>query len=401
MKDGKYQVLIVSSHPVQYASPLFRLMANHPKLDPTVAYLSLQGAKPGVDPEFGIEVVWDISLLEGHRWIYVPNRSPRPGLGKFWGLINPGLWGLVQSGDFDVMLVYGYAYLGFWIAILAARKAGVPLILSTDAISISPRDGHQWKVPIKRFLLPRIFELADVVLAPSSGTVKFLRSLGIPEEHIVLTPYTVDNDRFAKAAARVDRRAVRETWGIPPDVPVVLFCGKFVPWKRPQDVLRAFSRADIPHAWLVFAGEGSLRPSLEAEAKYLGVERVHFLGFVNQSALPKVYIASDVLVLPSEYEPFGLVVNEAMVCGLPVVVSDRVGAGRDLVIPEETGFIYPVRDVEALAEILRRLLTGPELRHRMGKAARKRMETWSYRENLGGFMIAVERAIRLKRGQRA
>ena len=89
MQGNKYRVLIVSSHPTQYSVPLYRLMARHPKLDILVAYCSLQGAEKGFDPEFGIEVAWDIPLLDGYPWVYVPNRSPRPGLWRFWGLINP------------------------------------------------------------------------------------------------------------------------------------------------------------------------------------------------------------------------------------------------------------------------------------------------------------------------
>lgn len=91
-------------------------MAQHPRLNILVAYCSLQGAKPGVDPEFGVEVVWDIPLLEGYPWVEVPNKSPRPGLGRFFGLINPGLWELVGKGSFDAvvaiwatpMLVHGW-----------------------------------------------------------------------------------------------------------------------------------------------------------------------------------------------------------------------------------------------------------------------------------------------------
>jgi len=87
----RYRVLLVSSHPVQYAAPLFRLMARHPRLDILVAYCSLQGAEPGIDPEFKVEVAWDIPLLEGYPWVRVPNRSPWPSLDRFTGLVNPGL----------------------------------------------------------------------------------------------------------------------------------------------------------------------------------------------------------------------------------------------------------------------------------------------------------------------
>lgn len=396
----KYRVLLIASHPIQYAAPLYRLMAKHPQLDILVAYCSLQGAEKGVDPGFGVEVAWDVPLLEGYPWVHVPNRSPRPGIDRFFGLINPGLWKLVRQGRFDCLIVYGYAYLSFWLAILSAKSARIPLILATDATCLAPRDGRGWKIPLKRILLPRIYGLADIVCAPSSATIEFLRSLGIPEDCIVLCHYTVDNDYFAQATAKVNRIEVRQRWNIPDDAVVILFCGKLVPWKRPQDVLRAFAAINQQPqvisnpVYLIYAGEGILRQSLEIEAKSLGVtDRVRFLGFVNQSRLPEVYAASDLLVLPSEYEPWGLVVNEAMVCGLPVIVSDRVGAERDLVRPGETGEIYPVGNVAALSSILRRLLADPTQLKRMGEAARRRMETWSYRECIAGYVEAIEKAV--------
>jgi glycosyltransferase involved in cell wall biosynthesis len=228
-----------------------------------------------------------------------------------------------------------------------------------------------------------------------------MRHIGIPDERIVLTPYVVNNDWWLKQASRADPTLIRALWNIPCDAPVVLFCAKLQPWKRPQDVLRAFAQADVPNSYLIFAGEGPLRKSLEEEAQVLGVaHRVRFLGFVNQSRLPDVYQAADILVLPSEHEPFGVVVNEAMLCGRPVIVSDRVGAKYDLVREGETGFVYPCGDIEALAQILREVLPDRERLRKMGEAARKRMETWSPRENIEAFVQAVEKAVQRKRGKK-
>ena len=134
---------------------------------------------------------------------------------------------------------------------------------------------------------------------------------------------------------------------------------------------------------------------MEQRAAELGIaDRVRFLGFLNQSQLPSVYCASNLMVLPSLYEPFGLVVNEAMICGLPVAVSDRVGARFDLVRAGENGFVFPARDVDALAEILRRILPDREQQTRMGSAARERMITWSPREYVDSLVKGVELAMR-------
>jgi glycosyltransferase involved in cell wall biosynthesis len=228
-----------------------------------------------------------------------------------------------------------------------------------------------------------------------------MRSLGIPSERIVLTPYSVDNDWWIAESAKVNRRAVRAAWNIPDNTLVILFCAKLQTWKRPHDVLHAFAQANIKDSFLVFAGDGPLRPKLEAEARSLGVaNRVRFLGFVNQTKLPPIYRSCDLFVLPSEYEPFGVVVNEAMLCGCPVIVSNRVGARLDLVEPGSTGFIYPVGDVGALSGLLREMMSSRERLKRMGNKARERMTDWSPRNNVDGIVEAITRAWRLKNKSR-
>jgi glycosyltransferase involved in cell wall biosynthesis len=402
MDDRRYRTLVVLTHPIQYSAPILREMANHPKIDLLAAYCSMQNVEPTLDPDFGVEVAWDIPLLGGYRWVQVPNQALRPGLGRFLGLSNFGLWKMVRSGVFDaVVTLTGYRYASFWIVLAAAKSSGVSVLFGTDAHQLAPRDGSSWKVILKRLFWPRLFKLADVVIVPSSGGTALMRSLGIPSEQIVLTPYSVDNDWWIEESAKVNRLAIRAVWRIPDDAPVILFCAKLQTWKRPQDVLRAFAQADIKQSFLVFAGDGPLRSELEAEAISLGVaNRVRFLGFVNQTKLPAVYQSCDLFVLPSEYEPFGVVVNEAMLCGCPVIVSDCVGARFDLVQHGSTGFIYPVGDVKALCGLLCELLPSREQLERMGKKARERMTDWSPRNNVEGVVEAIERAWRLQKKSR-
>lgn len=396
--ERRHKVLIVAAHPVQYAAPVFRAMAAHPRLDLLVAYCSLQGAEEGVDPEFGVRVAWDVPLLEGYPWIHVPNRSPRPGAGGFLGLFNPGLWGLVRRGGFEaVVLLTGYVCASFWLTVVAAKLSRTAVLFGTDAHELRPRDGRQWKLWFKRAFWPRIFRLADEVIVPSSGGVQMMRELGIPADRITLTPYVVDNRWWTEQAARVNREAIRRSWDVPPSAPVVLFCAKLQSWKRPMDVLAAFARAELPGAYLVFVGEGPLRAQLVEEAKRLAVEaRVRFLGFANQSALPGIYRAADVMVLPSEYEPFGVVVNEAMLCGCPVVVSDRVGARFDLIRGGETGMVFPFGDVDALAGTLRKLLADQAHLREMSRAAQKRMESWAPADNINALVAAIDRALQAR-----
>ena len=397
MPESRYRVLAVCSHPVQYMAPIFRRMAQHAQLDLHVAYCSLRGAQPVHDPDFNTTVQWDVPLLAGYAWEEVSNGGS--GTESFFGLQNPGLWKLIRSGKFDAVLCYvGYIHASFWISYFACRSSKTAILFGTDASSIVPRSGAAWKSPLKKAFWPVLFSLADQVIIPSTATRDLIRSLGIPEDRITLTPYSVDNDWWTAQSRQVDRAAIRGAWGASSEAAVILFCAKLQPWKRPLDLLHAFAQARIPDSLLVYAGEGPQRGELEHQAVSLGVARhVRFLGFVNQSQLPAVYTAADVMVLPSEYEPFAVVVNEAFCCGTPVVVSDRVGAARDLIAPVDPTLIYPCGDAPALAQLLRRLLGDRGRLRTLGIAARGRMDAWSPEHNIEATVHAVRCVVERRR----
>jgi glycosyltransferase involved in cell wall biosynthesis len=394
----KHRVLFVATHPVQYAAPMFRRMAQDYRLEIQVAYCSLEGAETHLDPDFGATFSWDVPLLDGYQWVCLPNRSWSPGLTHIWGLFNPGIWDFVLSSKPDVViLLTGYRYISFWIALAAAKWGRIPVIFGTDASELGARDGQRWKLLVKRWLWPALFGLADIVTVPSSRGVRLMESLGLLRERIVLTPYVVDNDWWIQTAEKVDRAAVRRTWGISEDAPVVLFCAKLQPWKRPQDLLRAFAAANIQGSHLIFAGEGPLRSELEKQSIALELTgRVHFLGFTNQTQLPNVYRASDLMVLPSEYEPFGLVVNEAMLCGCPTILSDRVGAADDLVTSGKNGFIFPMGNIDVLSSLLREIMSDRARLEMLRHAARNTMHSWSPSQGIDSIAESVESAVRFR-----
>jgi glycosyltransferase involved in cell wall biosynthesis len=398
MADRRYRVLAVCAHPVQYMSPILRLMAQHPQLDLKVAYCSLRGAEAGHDPEFNATVQWDVPLLDGYDWVEVPNRGS--GSESFFGLYNPGLWKLIRNGKFDAVLCYtGYLRASFWIALAAARSSGSAMIFGTDASSLAPRDARGWKVSLKKIVWPRLFGMADQVIVCSKAGVEMMNSLGLSDERITLTPFVVDNDWWSAQSSSIDRLAVRADWGVAPHQAVALFCAKLQPWKRPLDLLRAFARADVAESVLVFAGEGPLRSQLESEAQRLGVaSRVRFLGFTNQSQLPAVYSASDLFVLPSDYDPCPVVVCEAMLCGLPVLLSDEIRGRFDLVRSGVTGEIFRCGDLDALANAMRLLLHDRQLLAALGKNARSRMDTWTPRDNISATVDAISIALQRRRG---
>lgn len=398
MIDRRFRVLAVASHPVQYMAPLFRRMAKHPRLDLHVAYCSLRGAEAAVDPDFGTEVKWDVPLLEGYEWTHVPNKGPERD--SFWGMNNPGLKDLIRDGKFDAVLCFtGYVRATFWIARRAAKKAGAAFIFGTDASSLEPRDGRAWKAALKRIFWPMLFGLADQVIVPSTSGEALMQSLGIPASRITMTPYSVDNDWWMTEAAKVDREAERERLGLCAEDTAILFCAKLQPWKRPMDLLHAYAHAQVENSRLIFAGDGPQRKALEVEAERLGIsDHVSFLGFVNQSALPALYKLVDLMILPSTYEPFAVVVNEAMCCGCPVMASNRVGAARDLVTPIAPDFVFPAGNVEALAEKLAGALRNPRRLRELRDAVIAHIKTWSPERNIEATVEAIEAAVKRVRG---
>jgi len=381
-------------------APIFRRMATHPALDLQVAYCTLRGAEASHDPEFGANIQWDVPLLDGYSWSHIRNRGS--GAESFFGLLNPGLWNLIHRGNFDAVLCFtGYRNATFWISRIAAKLSKTAFLFGTDTTTLTPLDGRMWKRGVKRVVWPMLFRLADQVIVPSSGTRDLMLSLGLPVDRVTLTPYSVDNGWWIRQSAQVDRIAIRAGWGASASDAVVLFCAKLQPWKRPLDLLRAFAKAKLSNGILVFAGEGPLRAELESEAAALGVAaRMRFLGFVNQTQLPAVYTSADLLVLPSVYDAFGVVVNEAMLCGCPVVVSNRVGAGRDLVAPVAPQLIFPCGNIDALAAIFKDALADRTQLQSIARASVAHIQTWSPERNIAATLEAIQIAVaRLRRSR--
>lgn len=399
MPGRPYRVLILTTHVIPYASPNYRAFANDSRMETLVAYCSLQGAEPGMDPEFGVQVQWDVPLLDGYKWVQVPNRSLRPRLGRFWGVWNPGLWKLVRSGGFDAVVIYtGYMCASFWVTVLAAKSVGIPVLISTDSTALQSREGKRWKEWLKPFIVRRVYSFVDAIMAASEAAKRLALQLGVPEKRIRVIRCGVDKEAWLASNGKFDRAAVRAGWNVPANAPVILYCAKLQPWKRPLDLLEAFSKANLPYAYLVFAGEGPQRGELEARVRALGLtERVRVLGFVNASRLPDFYQAADLFVLPSAYDPCPLVVPEAMFSGLPVILSDAVLGRLEMIDSGKSGYLYPCGNVGSLAEILMNVFADAQRLHQLKEGVRRQMESWTKEELLDCWFGAVEAAVQLRR----
>ncbi len=390
-----YKIAVVITHPTQYFVPLFRRLAQEPRVDCTVLYSSLMGSQAYTDPGFGLTVKWDIPLLEGYRYKVMPGYF-LANLRNFFSCTSPQVVAELSKGGYDAAIIFGWGQFTCWLAFLGAWLGRVPVMMYGDTNVLHESSKSWFLQTIRRTLLTRLFRRVAAFLVSGTFNRKFYESFGVPPEKYFHVPLAVDNDYFAAKSALVKSRRdeFRARLGIAPGVVVLLFVGKLLPLKRPQDLLYAAVslRERVPHIAVAFAGEGEFRPFLESEIARLNLKNVHLLGFKNQSELPEVYGISDVFVLPSSYDQRGLVINEAMACSLPIVVSDRTGVWGhgDLVQDGENGFVYPCGNVGALGQALQRLVTEPGLRERMAARSQEIISGFGYDQCVEGILKALE-----------
>ena len=394
-----FRLAILISHPVQYFAPLFRRLAQQPEIDLTVLYCSLYGARTVSDPGFGMSFAWDIPLLEGYQYKELKNYW-RGHLKGFFSYTNPGIIRELRTGGYDAVIIFGWGSLVTWLAFAGARLAGIPWMLYGDTISLYEADYRWPKRELRSRLLRALFHATGAFLISGAFNRKFYEQYGASSDKCFDVPLSVDIELFSRRAeeARPRRNELRAKLGIPLDKVLFLFVGKLVRWKRPQDLLEALKclRATTPNAAVAFVGEGELRPSLEAQIVRLELNDVHLLGFKNQSELPQMYAIADAFVLPSSSDRKPLVVNEAMACGLPVIVSDRTGVWGpgDIVRGGENGFVYPCGDIDALAKAVRKLAIDPGLRLCMGRRSAEIIRNFGYEKCIEGILEALNSVVR-------
>lgn len=385
---------ILVSHPIQYLVPFFRVLAATPGIDLVVFYTWDFGIKKTMDPEFRREIKWDIPLLEGYRSIFLKNYSPKPSSG-FWGQINPGIINSLRKEKCDALLLYGWNSFTNWIALLASRAFNVRIFLRGESPWNQERAKPTWKRFIKKVLLKPLFLSTEAFLYIGKENKEFYLQYGVPESKLVRVPYAVDNARLFKSVQELipcKAELRKSLLGVQDDRGIVLFSGKLIPKKRPMDLLRAFQevqkrfRAKRMNTDLVFVGDGILREELEKYVRENGISGVHFVGFKNQTELPGYYAAADLFVLPSgEGETWGLVVNEAMCFGLPVIVSDAVGCGKDLVYEGANGFQFPLGDINALSDRLEKIISNTDLKINYGIKSREIIKEYSFERGAERF----------------
>jgi glycosyltransferase involved in cell wall biosynthesis len=387
------RLAVLSSHPIQYQAPLFRRLAIRLNGALEVFFCHEHGVRPSFDHGFGRVIQYDVPLTEGYRHRFLRNLAPHPSL-TFRGQISPEIVPLLARGGFDAVVVHGYASVTNLLAILGRWRHRPRVLLRGDS-SILLRPAARSRRVAKQLLLRPLFRRVDHFLAAGTANRRYYESFGVPPERITLAPYSVDNEYFAarSEAARLDPATYRARHGLPQGRPLFVFCGKLIPLKRPFDLLHAFAvaRRQAP-CGLAIIGDGELTDAVRAEVARLGLaDDVKLLGFRNQSEIPELFGCADALVLPSMIEAWGLVMNEAMACGLALTASDRVGGAGDLI--QDNGAIFPTGDVQALGAILSEWATTPSLLERHKRASLARIQDWSMERTVDGFVAGVHAAL--------
>ncbi|PHS01099.1 MAG: hypothetical protein COA80_02540 [Leeuwenhoekiella sp.] len=355
------KLIFINSHPIQYFAPLYAYL-NTRGLRCEAWYCSDKSIKGKMDREFGVNIKWDIPLLEGYPYDFFKNYGfKEEDSSRFFGLINPRLVYRLFHIEPAVIVVHGWNYLTHFLVLMLGRLAGHTVCIRNDMPYSHELLKTGFKQKIKRFGLKAIlFPRIDYFCAVGKENKAFYKSYGIPDAQILHVPYAIDNARFRRI--QTDPQALRLKYGIAERDKVIVFSAKYIPKKRPLDLLQAFRQLNRADCWLVLVGDGQLRGELEAYIEAHQLKQVILTGFINQSEIPNWYALGDVFVMCSgQGENWGLSVNEAMNFNLNLVLSDLTGCASDLVRPGANGFVFKTGDVAALTDSLDAVLYGNAL----------------------------------------
>ena len=381
----KKKLAVFTTHPIQYQVPIWRQLAKTPDLDLVVHYFSDFSVRGGVDSGFGVSVAWDVPLLDGYESRFITCDA---NITKFRSVKIPDPESLFKKEAFDFVLINGYMYAFERQVVHYAKLANTRVILRGE-LTDSQRPGRgKLKTFFRDFYLRWFYRHIYAFCYVGEEARKHLIRMRISPEKMFFSPYSVYYTLFESKRQKFTQ--CRSALNVPDDQFTFLFSGKMIPRKMPLLLAEAFRHmSKNDKLALIMVGDGPQKNILEGLLRPVLKSRLIMPGFVNQSELGKYFMAADAFVLPSEYETWGLVVNEAMLFSLPVIVSNAVGCRNDLIIPDQTGYVFQSGDVESLVNAMQRLAKDPQKARIMGENARNRVGKYSTSASVRGILDAI------------
>ncbi len=374
------KLVILTEIIAPYRIPVFNALAQRPEIDLHVVFLSEN------DPTLRQWRVYKDEI----KFQYHVLPSWRQRLGGYNILINRGVRSALNRIKPDVVLSGGYNYLASWQAAYWARVHRVPLLLWTESTAFDRRRSYRFV----EFIKTRFLSLCTAFVVPGRSSLNYLKDLGIAERRIFTAPNAVDTSLFSRLAetARHGRVQERSRRALPSRY--FLYVGRLVHAKGVFELVEAYARLESEirsEIGLVIAGDGPNHEALAERASRIAPGTIQILGFVHREELPELYALADGLIFPTHSDPWGLVVNEAMACSLPVIVTSVAGCALDLVQDGWNGFVVPPGDPSQLSAAMARLAADSGLRTEMGAKSRKRVEAYSPAAWAEGIVDAVHR----------
>ena len=366
----KRRLVILTEIISPYRIPLFNALAQNRQVDLHVIFLA------ETDPSLR---QWQVYRNE-IKFSYEVLPSYRKRIGRYNALLNRGVGRALTAASPEVVLCGGYNYVSSWQALSWARGRKVPFALWSESNLQDQRRGHAWVEFLKRTFVHR----CSGFVVPGRSAMEYLRSAyGVSENRIFTAPNAVDNGFFAAAStsARQKADALRAELRLPGRY--FLFAGRLVVEKGVFELLSAYSTLDEStrrQMGLVFVGDGVARERLQRQAADVSPGTIRFAGFAQREQLAVYYALAEILILPTYTDTWGLVVNEAMACGLPVILSRAAGCAADLVKEGWNGLLINPRDVSSLASAMKSLADQPGLSATMGANSVKQISGFSPEE---------------------
>ncbi len=371
------RLLIVTEIIAPYRIPVFNALAQRGEIDLHVLFLS--ETDPGLRR-------WRVYKDEIH-FSYEVLPSWRKRFGDFSLLLNRGVRTALERRNPDIVLCGGYSDGASWQAAYWCKARSIPFLLWSESTALDRRRSFRTVEWIKK----RFLSLCRAFVVPGKSSFEYLGKLGAPEGSIFTAPNAIDVRFFSSRAeqARSNPAEVRARHALPPRY--FLFVGRLIEAKGVFDLIAAYAQLDVEtrsEVGLIFAGAGAAHQGLKQKSSAIE-GHIGFLDFVHREDLPAVYALADALMFPTHSDPWGLVVNEAMACGLPVVGTKVAGCARDLIASGGNGLVVAPHDVRALTQAMQTLAADSTLRRQMGECSQRRIQAFSPEAWAQGVVEAV------------